>query len=409
MSEFQRREQWSDSERVRVGQALDEIEANALFSSAPRLLALLRYLVEAELRDDQKAFDQRAIAANVLKRGDDFDPAVDSVVRVEIGRLRSRLREFNASNDHDDGVQISLPKGRYKPLIDFDRTPAESAEPAEQEIRFLNTEDNVSIAYAVSGSGPPLVKAANWLSHLEHDFESLIWRHWWQELARRYTLIRYDERGCGLSDWDIEDFSVDAWVGDLVAVADRAGHERFALLGMSQGAAVAARYAQANPGRVSHLVLYGGFALGPMHWDLSPEQKNEFNALLDLIETSWGRKESIYRRVFGSQFIPDGSPEDYESFEALQRFSCSPSNARRFMEAFFDIDVTESLAEVRAPTLVIHCRDDHEVPVEESMRMAKMIPDAKLVVLDGNRHIMSENGPAWRRFLRELDDFLKSG
>jgi hypothetical protein len=210
MSEVHRPAQWSAAEQACVRRAVDEIEANALFSISPRLIALLRYLVAAELGGNKNAFDQRAIAADILQRGNDFDPAVDSVVRVEVGRLRSRLREFNVLNNAGEGIRISLPKGRYRPLIDFGHTPGHPAKPTEQEIRFLSTKDSVSLAYAVSGSGPPLLKAANWLSHLECDFESPIWRHWWQELARRYTLIRYDERGCGFSDWDVNDFSVDA-------------------------------------------------------------------------------------------------------------------------------------------------------------------------------------------------------
>lgn len=400
---------WADDECRAVRAQLDTMAADALFSGAPRLIALLRHLVEAELAGDAKALGQLSIATDVLGRGEDFDPSVDSVVRVEAGRLRARLREYNTGDRTGEAVTITLPKGRYQPHIEIGAHAAEEQREASvQEIRFLKTADDVSIAYSTCGSGPPLVKVANWLSHLEYDFESPVWRHWWQDLSDRYTLIRYDERGCGLSDWDVDQFDVEAWYRDLEAVTDKIGHERFALLGISQGASVAALYALRHPERVSHLVLYGGFARGALKRNLSPEQRAEREMLIELTGTSWGSKTSFYRKVFSSLFIPDGSPEEFEAFEALQRYSTSPENARRFMEAFYELDVVSELGKVTTPTLVMHARDDVEITMSASKLLAKSIPNARLVLLDSNRHILGAHEPAWQEFLRELDAFLAS-
>jgi pimeloyl-ACP methyl ester carboxylesterase len=409
MSDTQTMRDWSDEERRAVRAQLDLMAADDLFSGAPRLIALLRYLVEAALAGDTKALGQLSIATEVLGRGEDFDPSVDSAVRVEAGRLRARLREYNAGDRSAEAVTLTLPKGRYQPHIEIGPHDAvELREPAVQAIRFLKTADDVSIAYSTCGSGPPLIKAANWLSHLEYDFESPVWRHWWQELGNRYTLVRYDERGCGLSDWDVDEFNVEAWVRDLEAVTDQVGHERFALLGISQGASVAALYALRHPERVSHLVLYGGFARGAFNRDLPPDLRAEREMLLQLTGTSWGSKTSLYRKVFGSLFIPDGTQEEFEAFEALQRYSTSPENARRFMEAFYNLDVVAELGKITTPTLVMHARDDIEITKAESKLLAKSIPNARLALLDSNRHILGAHEPAWQEFLRELDEFLAS-
>jgi len=142
----------------------------------------------------------------------------------------------------------------FPPLKSQDR----GQEAAEQQIRFCTSSDGVNICYATVGEGPPLVKAPNWLSHLEYDWRSPVWRHWWEELSKDHLLIRFDQRGCGLSDWSVEDMSFEARVSDLEAVVDALELERFALLGISQGGAAAAEYAVRHPERVSHLVIYGG-------------------------------------------------------------------------------------------------------------------------------------------------------
>ena len=275
----------------------------------------------------------------------------------------------------------------------------------DQQVRFCAGADGVQIAYAVVGSGPPLVKAANWLNHLEYDWESPIWRHLLHELARDHTLIRYDERGNGLSDWDADDISLDAFVEDLATVVDAAGLARFPLLGISQGCGVSLAYAVQHPARVSHLVLYGGYARGRKKRG-SPEDIEEADAILTLIRQGWGGENPAYRQIFTSRFIPDATPEQVEWFNDLQRITASPESAYRLRQAMDDFDVGDLLGEVTVPTLVLHCRDDAAVPFEEGRRIAAGIPGARFVALEGRNHLMLADEPACPRFLAEVRSFL---
>jgi pimeloyl-ACP methyl ester carboxylesterase len=193
-----------------------------------------------------------------------------------------------------------------------------------QEIRFCRSSDDAGLAYACHGDGPVLLKVANWLTHLDHDWENPIWRHWLRELGRRYRVVRYDERGCGLSDRDVDDFSLDAWVRDLEAVVDDAGFERFPLLGISQGAAVAIAYAVAHPDRVSHLGLYGAYARGLLVGNTTDRQAAQAELMIDLARVGWGARSPAFRQVFTTSFIPDGSPDQWAAFDELQRQSTSP-------------------------------------------------------------------------------------
>ena len=266
----------------------------------------------------------------------------------------------------------------------------------DQEIRFCATGKGVSIAYATVGEGPPLVKAANWLNHLEFDWTSPIWRHWLEELSDGHRFVRYDERGNGLSDWEIEDWSFEAWVRDLEVVADAVGVERFSLLGISQGAPVAIAFAARHPERVRHLVLYGGYARG---WACRPGQEvatEQRRALLTLTANGWGQDNPAFRQVWTSQFVPDGSMEQMRWFNELQRISTSPENAVRFLEAFGGIDVVDLLPEVRVPTLVLHGRDDAAVPFAEGRLLASRIPKARFVPLESRNHLLLADEPAWR-------------
>jgi pimeloyl-ACP methyl ester carboxylesterase len=275
----------------------------------------------------------------------------------------------------------------------------------KQETRFCTTPDNVRIAYAITGKGPPLVKAANYLSHLEFDWQSPVWRHFLDALSTDSTLIRYDERGCGLSDWDVPDFSFDAWVRDLESVVDAAGMEKFPLLGISQGGAVAIEYAVRHPDRVSQLVVYGGYARG---WGKRGSAKviEERQATMTLIKHGWGRDAPGIRQYFSSQFIPDGTIEQVRWFNDLQRVSCSPENAVRFQEVFGTVDVSRDLPKVKAPTLVIHSRGDPSVPFEEGRLVAAGIPNSRLVALESRNHILLETDPAWHKFVSEVRSFL---
>jgi pimeloyl-ACP methyl ester carboxylesterase/DNA-binding winged helix-turn-helix (wHTH) protein len=284
--------------------------------------------------------------------------------------------------------------------------PTERRVAVSQEIRFCQSADGVQVAYASSGEGPPLVKAANWLSHLDYDWESPVWRHWLQELSRRHRLVRYDERGCGLSDWDVDQLSIDTKVADLEAVVDAGGLERFALLGVSGGGPASVAYAARHPERVSKLVLYGAFARGRMARARTVEEKREADLMVDLAELGWGRDDPAFRHVFALQFMPEGTRDQWAAFDELQRRTATPANAARIMAATADLDVTSLAPRVQAPTLVIHSRDDRRAPLAEGRSLATLIPDSRLVVLDSANHILLRDEPGWARFVVELNGFL---
>ncbi len=391
-------------------QIRQQLAAKDAFKISERLLKFLNFIVEEELEGRGEGLNQSMIAMEVFDRGADFDPGADAIVRVEAGRLRTKLRDYYLSEGTEDEVRFELPKGRYQPEIILGNSSqdARGLEKAKQEIRYCTSKDRVSIAYAVSGEGQPLVKAANWLSHLEYDFNSPVWSHWWNALSSKYQLIRYDERGCGLSDWEIGEFSFDAWVQDLEMVVDTVGLDRFPLLGISQGASVAIAYAVRHPERVSHLILYGGYAQGSLNRSPDPEQTEEIQLIWDIVRVGWGQEKSAFRKLFASFFMPDGTPEQYASFSELQRMSTSPENAEQFIKTFNHIDVSGLLSKVTAPTLIIHGRGDLEVPHSQSRFMAKHIPNAKLVTLESRNHILGEHEDAWVEFLSELDTFLSS-
>lgn len=276
----------------------------------------------------------------------------------------------------------------------------------EQHIHLCKTQDGVNLAYATIGDGPPLVKAANWLSHLEYDWRSPIWRHWLEGLASSHRLIRYDERGCGLSDWDVDDFSLEAWVHDLEAVVDAAGVERFPLLGISQGGAIATAYAARHPERVSHLILYGAYARGKAKRNNTAEELEEQQMMTDMIRIGWGRENPAFRQVFTSLFIPDGTPEIYNWFNELQRVSSSPENAARIVSGFAPIDVSDIAPGIEAPALVLHATGDARIPIDEGRLMASLIPGAQFVPLESKNHILMKEEPAWEHFLYEVRRFL---
>lgn len=275
-----------------------------------------------------------------------------------------------------------------------------------QQIRFCRGFDGVRLAYAMSGEGPPLVRAPHWLTHLEYEWQSPIWRPWIEELSRGRALLRMDERGCGLSDRDTGDISFEAWVKDLEAVVDAAGLERFALLGHSQGGAIAVEYAVRHPERVTHLVLLGAFARGWMKRGLSPEGVEEFRALLKLVEVGWGRDDPAYRQLFSMGFIPGGTLEQLDSMSELQRTSATSRVAARILEEMYAIDVTALAPRVTCPTLVLHAKGDRRVPFEEGRLFASLIPGARLVTLETDNHILLSHEPEFRRFFEELDAFL---
>jgi pimeloyl-ACP methyl ester carboxylesterase/predicted Ser/Thr protein kinase len=275
----------------------------------------------------------------------------------------------------------------------------------EQQIHFCVAKDGVRLAWASLGSGPALVKAANWLNHLEFDWHSPIWHSTLSELARGRLLVRYDERGNGLSDWDVADLSFESFVRDLEAVADAARLDRFALLGISQGGAVATAYAVRHPERVSKLVLLGAYARGWARRQ-SESHAEQRRALLTLVRHGWGRDNEAFRQVWARLYAPEATPEHVAWFSDMQRVSTSPENAVRLMTAFSEIDVTDLMPAVQTPTLVLHAVGDEVVPQGEGQLIASLIPGARFATLDSRNHVLLPGEPAWHRFLDEVRAFL---
>jgi class 3 adenylate cyclase/pimeloyl-ACP methyl ester carboxylesterase len=293
--------------------------------------------------------------------------------------------------------------------IDESSKSGEPGEPegadAAQTIKYCRAPDGLRLAYAISGSGPFLMKSGNWMNHLEYDWESPIWRHVFRGLSRGHTLVRYDARGNGMSDWDVDTLSLDAWVTDLETVVDAVGLERFPLLGISQGGAVAVAYAARRPERVSHLILYGAFALGGKK--RAPVEKEMREAMTTLMRLGWGADNPSFRQIFTARFIPDGTHEQADYFNELQLKTTSAECAARYFDVVGDFDITDLLSEVKAPTLVMHVRDDQVVPFEAGHQLAAGIPGARFVALPGRNHLFLEHEPASDRFFEEISLFLK--
>src|SRR5262245_38934605 len=276
----------------------------------------------------------------------------------------------------------------------------------EQEIHFCTTADGVRIAYATAGQGPPFVKAANWLNHLEYDWRSPIWRPLLEEFGRDHLLVRYDERGNGLSDWNVSDISFEAFVRDLESVVDTLGLSRFPILGVSQGGPVAIAYAVRHPEKVSHLILYGSYARGWAKRTLSQQNRERWEAQAKLIQLGWGQDNPAFRQMWTSLYVPDGTLEQFQWFNEMQKVSASPENALRLINEFGRIDVKDLLPQVKVPTLVIHRRGDAAVPFADGRFLASSIPGARFVELEGRNHLLLENEPAWPRFVSEVRQFI---
>ena len=276
----------------------------------------------------------------------------------------------------------------------------------EQEIRFCTTADGVRLAYARIGRGPPLLKVGFWMTHVEYDVQSIVWIPWLSELSRANTLLRYDPRGCGLSDRDVQGFTLDRWVADLETVADAAGLARFSLLGMSQGGAIAIAYAARHPERIDKLVLCGAYARGVLKRGVEARQRDELEATTRLIELGWGRENPAFRQMYTSLFMPDATPEEAASFNQLQHISASPEVASAMVRRYAEIDVQAEAPHVKCPTLVLHAHGDARVPFDEGRLCASLIPGARFVPLDSRNHVLVVREPAWQTLVTELRAFL---
>jgi pimeloyl-ACP methyl ester carboxylesterase len=283
------------------------------------------------------------------------------------------------------------------------RVEPREATALRQEVHFCTASDGVRIAYATVGQGVPIIKTANWLNHLEYDWESPIWSPLFRAIAADHRLIRYDARGNGLSDWDVPEFSFDAFVRDLETVVEAVGVKRFALFGISQGCAISIAYAVRYPERVSHLVLHGSFARGRKRRG-SPDAAAQSEAMVTLIRQGWGQENPAFRQLVTSLFIPGATDEQAKWFNDLQRMTTSAENAARLRQVVDEIDVTPLLAQVKVPTLVLHCRGDAVQPFEEGRRLAAGIPGARFIALEGQNHLPLQGEPAWKRLIAELHD-----
>jgi len=283
----------------------------------------------------------------------------------------------------------------------------ETEAPSRQEIRFCVTFDNVRLAYATVGSGHPLVKVANCFNHLDFEWESPIWRHWVRDLANGHSIVRYDGRGNGLSEWDVDDVSFEAWIHDLETVVDAAGLSKFALMGHSQGGAIAIAYAVRHPERVSHLILCGAYSRGANYRKI-PSAIEVRRALETLVQLNWGKTNPSFFQVVTNLYIPESATlEDQRWFKDLQLISVSTENLVKFMRACDEINVRPLLPSVSVPTLVFHSDRDRVAPLEEGRILAAEIPGARFVPLSSANHLLLAEEPAWKIFREELASFLR--
>jgi pimeloyl-ACP methyl ester carboxylesterase/DNA-binding winged helix-turn-helix (wHTH) protein len=329
-------------------------------------------------------------------------------VAVEQNNLQQNISLVRRALSDAAGVELETVRGQgYRLLATVQGDGARPSHGARaQRTQFCRAHDGARLAYARLGDGPPLVKAANWLNHLELDWEGPVWRHWLTRLSRDHCLVRYDARGNGLSDWKPPTLRFTDFVSDLGVVFDAAGVRRAPLLGISQGAAVAVAYAAQNPARVSALILVGGCARG---WRVknNPRLTERFEALMVLMRQGWGAEHAAFRHIFTSSFFPTGTREQMDWFNELQRRTTSPDNAADTLSALGDLDVREHLPRVRAPTLVVHSRGDTIVPIKDGIELAAGIEGARFIPLESDNHLLLEGERAWSRFDGELGGFLR--
>ena len=366
------------------------------------LIHLLRHRDRVVSKDElmQAVWDSRVVSEDTLtsRIGAARRAVGDSGGRQELIRTvpRRGFRFVGAVRDAaSDLVNVVAPPALLPTADDT----------MQQQVTFCRTSDGVHLAVATVGGGTPLVKTANWLNHLEFDWRSPVWSPLFMQLAARYRLIRYDERGIGLSSRDVPEFSFEAFVRDLETVVDELGLDRFALMGMSQGAPVSIAYAVRHPERVSRLILSGGFALG-WHKRGNAADVARAEASIALIRDGWGRDNPASRQMFTSLIVPDATLEEMRWFNDLERESASAETAIRLLQVIGDIDVVDLLPRVCVPTLVLHSRGDARTPFEHGLTLARSIPNARFVALESKNHLILSHEPTWPDYVNELCGFL---
>lgn len=366
----------------------------------PQVFDVLRHLVEnaGRLVDRESLIDAAWDGRNIS----------DSAISARISAARSAVGDDGKTQ----AIIQTVPRRGFRFAASVETVTAEgqrpgapNRSPASQRIRLCTSRDGTRIAFATTGEGQPLVRAGHWLTHLEKDWQSPVWRPLLDELGRHFCITRYDQRGNGLSDWKVGDFSLDRFVDDLEAVVDAAGLERFALYGTSQGAAIAVAYAVRHPDRVSHLILHGGYMKG-RRLRGTMEERESGKALLTLIRHGWGKPGSAFLKSFSSMYIPGGRAEQIDSLAELQRQTTNSENAVALREAVDGFDVSDLVGRIVTPTLVLHARNDGVHPIEQGRALAAGIADAEFVTLDSDNHVILQHEPAWTVLFEELRRFV---
>ncbi|WP_114284521.1 alpha/beta fold hydrolase [Candidatus Halocynthiibacter alkanivorans] len=402
------------------GFALREDEFESWLSAERRRLENLALSVMGRLLMHYRRASRHDAAIQVAGRALDIDPLQEDLHRTLIqcyvavgrnGQARQQYQKCAELLERELGIVPSLETQKaceLGPARDLhnkvSRHETSVSRKATQRIRFCKAFDGVQIAYATAGQGPPLVKAPHWLTHLDCEWDSPVWRHFLEEFSSNRTLIRFDQRGNGLSDWNVEDISFEAFVRDLEAVVDAAGLDRFSLIGMSQGCPISIAYTALNPDRVSRLILHGGIIKGQAKRGLVDEEESE--ALHTLMKIGWGRDNPSLRQMYTTNLIPGGTKEQMDWYNELMRISTSPENAPRLRHAFSMMDVTPLLSQVKVPTLILRSRNDAIAPIEDSQILAAEIQGSRFVSLESDNHILLEQEPAWPLFVEQVQEFL---
>ena len=366
------------------------------------------------LADEVRDIQMRNLRALINRNADDLKKAQryanmllmlcpnDNELAEEIAQLRDQANKTAPPARAGDDKQGT---GSDEPVSGQTAVALQPSGADEQEIRHCQTRDGVRLAYTMTGSGPVIVRSAHWMSDLKYDWNSPLWQHWIKAFTRDHTLVRYDQRGCGLSDRNVSDFTFDAMLADLESIIDAVGQRRVILLGLSQGCAVCGAYAARHPERVSGMILFGSYVKG---WRKTskPIGRERFDALVEAVRRSWSDDDATVRQDLSSLFLPSGGEQEFRWMNELQRVTTSPENAANVMDAIAELDVSDVLPEVACPTLVLNCRDDRVAPIESGRRFAELVPGAKFIELDGENHLPLEGEPAFRELVDQSRAFI---